>query len=205
MNYPSETIANAVEQLSRFPGVGKKTALRLVLYLLRQNPEDVKRMSEAMNRLKTDVKYCEVCGNISDQPKCRICLSPRRDASVVCVVRDFQDIMAIENTGQYSGVYHVLGGVISPLEGIGPDEIRIAELIERVDKGEISEVLLALSANMEGDTTSFYIARKLETKPVKISAIARGISVGGELEYADEITLGRSIMQRIPYRSDSEF
>ena len=200
MNFPSETIANAVEQLSKFPGIGKKTALRLTLFLLKQNEDDVNRLSDSLNRLKTHVTYCTTCGNVSDSETCSICLSPRRDKSLICVIRDFQDIMAIENTGQFNGLYHVLGGVISPLEGIGPDDLRIAELIQRIENDEVRELVLALSANMEGDTTAFYLARKLESSAVKISAISRGIAVGGELEYADEITLGRSIVNRIPYR-----
>lgn len=200
MNFPSDTIASAVEQLSRFPGIGKKTALRMTLFLLKQSQEEVDRMTVAMGNLKSKVQYCVTCGNVSDKEICTICASPKRNKQLMCVVRDFQDIMSIENTGQFTGVYHVLGGVISPLEGIGPDDIRIKELLERVDSESVEELLLALSANMEGDTTAFYIARKLENKPVTISAIARGIAVGGELEYADEITLGRSIINRTPYR-----
>lgn len=202
MNFPSETILKAVEQLSRFPGIGKKTALRMTLFLLKQNVEEVERMTAAMGDLKLKVKYCRICGNVSDADTCSICNSPKREKSLICVVRDFQDIMAIENTGQFHGVYHVLGGIISPMEGIGPEDIRISELIERIDKEGVQELLLALSANMEGDTTAFYISRKLEGKPLRISAIARGIAVGGELEYADEITLGRSILNRTPYRTE---
>jgi recombination protein RecR len=201
MNFPSETIANAVEQLSRFSGIGKKTALRMTLFLLKNSKEDVERMTSAMNNLKTKVVFCKTCGNVSDTEICKICSSPNRNKKLICVVRDFQDIMAIENTGQYNGVYHVLGGVISPIEGIGPDDLNITSLIKRVNNEGITEMLLALSANMEGDTTAFYISRKLEDKKIKISAIARGIAVGGELEYADEITLGRSIVNRIPYRT----
>ncbi len=174
----------------------------MTLFLLKKNPEDVERMTAAMNDLKTKVVYCSVCGNVSDMDVCKICTSPKRNKQLVCVVRDFQDIMAIENTSQYNGVYHVLGGVISPMQGIGPDDLKISPLIKRIEQEEITEVLLALSANMEGDTTAFYISRKLEDKGVKISAIARGIAVGGELEYADEITLGRSILNRIPYRTE---
>lgn len=203
VNFPSETIEKAVEQLSRFPGIGKKTALRMTLFLLKDKPELVERMTTAIGELKTKVTYCTTCGNVSDKEKCSICLSVNRNKQLICVVKEFQDIISIENTGQYNGVYHVLGGVISPIEGIGPEDITISELLNRVDTQEVKELVFALSANMEGDTTAFYISRKLEGKNVNISAISRGISVGGELEYADEITLGRSIVNRVPYRVNS--
>ncbi|MFT4521828.1 MAG: recombination protein RecR [Bacteroidia bacterium] len=202
MNLPSSTIEKAVEQLSRFPGIGKKTALRMTLFLLKNKVEDVDRMVLAIKDLKDKVKFCSQCGNVADQEVCTICTSVNREKQTVCVVKDFQDIIALENTGQYSGIYHVLGGLISPMEGIGPDDIKIQQLLNRVEKEGIQEVVLALSATMEGETTAFYISRKLEGSEVKISAIARGISVGGELEYADEITLGRSIQNRLPYAAN---
>jgi len=203
VNFSSETIEKAVEQLSRFPGIGKKTALRMTLFLLKDKPEYVQRMTEAITDLKTKVQYCKTCGNVSDAEVCTICLSVNRNKKLICVVKDFQDIISIENTGQFNGVYHVLGGVISPMDGIGPDDIRISELLSRIEHDEVEELVFALSANMEGDTTAFYISRKMDSKKVKISAISRGIAVGGELEYADEITLGRSILNRVPYKVNS--
>jgi recombination protein RecR len=201
VNFPSNTIENAVEQLSRFPGIGKKTALRMTLFLLKDKPELVQQMTQAMEDLKTKIKYCSTCGNVSDNDICSICTSVNRNRKVICVVKDFQDIISIENTGQYTGMYHVLGGVISPIDGIGPDEINIDGLLNRVETDGVEELVFALSATMEGDTTAFYISRKLEGTNVQISAISRGIAVGGELEYADEITLGRSILNRVPYTS----
>jgi len=201
VNFPSKTIENAVEQLSRFPGIGKKTALRMTLFLLKDKPELVHQMTQAMEDLKTKVKYCSNCGNVSDADICSICTSVNRNKKLICVVKDFQDIISIENTGQYTGMYHVLGGVISPIDGIGPEEINIDTLLKRVEADGVEELVFALSATMEGDTTAFYISRKLEHTQVKISAISRGIAVGGELEYADEITLGRSILNRVPYSS----
>ena len=171
----------------------------MTLFLLREQPDSVRRMTDAIDRLKTDIKYCKTCGNVSDADICEICASVNRDKSTVCVVKDFQDIIAIENTGQYSGVYHVLGGVISPMDGVGPDDININGLINRIADGGINELLFALSANMEGDTTAFYITKKVANYQIKITAISRGIAVGGELEYADEITLGRSILNRTLY------
>ncbi len=191
----------AVESFSQLPGVGRKTALRLVLHLLRQPLEDVDRFTDAVTRVRHDVKYCKVCHNISDTDICSICSDPRRDGSVVCVVENIQDVMAIENTQQYHGLYHVLGGIISPMDGIGPHDLSIDSLVERVDTGEVKEVILALASTMEGDTTNFYISRKLKDKDVKLSIIARGISVGDELEYTDEVTLGRSILNRTPFQS----
>ena len=191
----------AVESFSQFPGVGRKTALRLVLHLLRQPLEDVDSFTDAVTRVRHDVKYCKVCHNISDTDICSICSDPRRDGSVVCVVENIQDVMAIENTQQYHGLYHVLGGIISPMDGIGPHDLSIDSLVERVDTGEVKEVILALASTMEGDTTNFYISRKLKDKDVKLSIIARGISVGDELEYTDEVTLGRSILNRTPFQS----
>lgn len=191
----------AVESFSQLPGVGRKTALRLVLHLLRQPLEDVDSFTDAVTRVRHDVKYCKVCHNISDTDICSICSDPRRDGSVVCVVENIQDVMAIENTQQYHGLYHVLGGIISPMDGIGPHDLSIDSLVERIDEGGVKEVILALASTMEGDTTNFYISRKLKDKDVKLSIIARGISVGDELEYTDEVTLGRSILNRTPFQS----
>lgn len=191
----------AVEAFSQLPGVGRKTALRLVLHLLRQSTEDVDRFADAVIRVKHDVKYCRVCHNISDADVCSICSDPRRDASVVCVVENIQDVMAIENTQQFHGLYHVLGGIISPMDGIGPHDLEIESLVKRVEEGTVKEVILALASTMEGDTTNFYISRKLKNADVKLSVIARGISVGDELEYTDEVTLGRSILNRTPFES----
>ena len=194
--YPSQLLEKAVSELSRLPGIGRKTALRLALYLLRQDTEDVERFAEAVIQMKYEVKYCQKCHNISDTDVCPICADPKRDSSLVCVVENIQDVMAIENTQQYHGLYHVLGGIISPMDGIGPGDIEIDSLVKRVAEGGIQEIILALSPTMEGDTTNFYIYRKLAGYDVKISVIARGIAVGNELEYTDEVTLGRSIMNR---------
>lgn len=201
MNFSSKAVESAVNELSKLPGIGKKTALRLVIYLLKSEESYVNKLGDSILKLKTDVDFCSVCGNIAEGSVCNICASMNRDQTLICAVKDFQDIMAIENTGQYNGVYHVLGGVISPLDGIGPDDLSIAGLIERVGKQQVTEVILALSANMEGDTTAFYISKLLLPLNVRISAISRGISVGGELEYADEITLGRSIKDRVNYNA----
>ena len=195
--YPSQLLEKAVSELSRLPGIGRKTALRLALHLLRQDTEDVERFTETIAQMKYEVKYCQKCHNISDSDICPICADPRRDSSLVCVVENIQDVMAIENTQQYHGLYHVLGGIISPMDGIGPSDIEIDSLVKRVGEGGVSEVILALSSTMEGDTTNFYIYRKLAPyTDVKVSIIARGISVGDELEYTDEVTLGRSIQNR---------
>ena len=199
--YPSQLLERAVEAFSQLPGVGRKTALRLVLHLLRQSTEDVDSFAHAVIRVKHDVKYCKVCHNISDNEVCSICSDPRRDASVVCVVENIQDVMAIENTQQFHGLYHVLGGIISPMDGIGPHDLEIESLVERVEEGTVKEIILALASTMEGDTTNFYISRKLKDTGVKLSVIARGISVGDELEYTDEVTLGRSILNRTPFES----
>lgn len=198
--YPSQLIERAVQEISRLPGIGKKSALRIVLFLLKKDSSFSKSLSEAIIKMREETMYCEICGNISDDKTCAICQSHRRDHSIICVVEDTRDVMAIENTGQYNGVYHVLGGVISPLDGVGPDELNLEKLLKRVsDNPEIKELLLALSPTMEGDTTAFYISKKLSGQNIKLSSIARGIPVGGELEYADEITLGRSIAARISY------
>ena len=199
--YPSQLLERAVEAFSQLPGVGRKTALRLVLHLLRQSTEDVDSFADAVIRVKHDVKYCKVCHNISDNEVCSICSDPRRDASVVCVVENIQDVMAIENTQQFHGLYHVLGGIISPMDGIGPHDLEIESLVERVEEGTVKEIILALASTMEGDTTNFYISRKLKDTGVKLSIIAQGISVGDELEYTDEVTLGRSILNRTPFES----
>ena len=199
--YSSQLLERAVESFSQLPGVGRKTALRLVLHLLRQPVEEVEGFTDAVTRVCHDIKYCKVCHNISDTDICSICSDPRRDGSVVCVVENIQDVMAIENTQQYHGLYHVLGGIISPMDGIGPHDLSIDSLVERVDTGEVKEVILALASTMEGDTTNFYISRKLKDKDVKLSIIARGISVGDELEYTDEVTLGRRILNRTPFQS----
>lgn len=199
--YPSQLLERAVEAFSQLPGVGRKTALRLVLHLLRQSTDDVDSFADAVIRVKHDVRYCKVCHNISDDETCSICSDARRDASLVCVVENVQDVMAIENTQQFHGLYHVLGGIISPMDGIGPNDLEIDSLVRRVEEGGVKEVILALASTMEGDTTNFYISRKLKDTGVKLSVIARGISVGDELEYTDEVTLGRSILNRTPLDS----
>ena len=197
--YPSRLLERAVHEFSQLPGIGRKTALRLVLHLLRQDAEDVMQFTDAVSQMKQEVKFCRVCHNISDQEVCPICSDERRDASTICVVENIQDVMAVENTQQFSGLYHVLGGLISPMDGIGPGDLEIESLVNRVEEGDVKEVILALSSTMEGDTTNFYIFRKLAPFDVKISIIARGIAVGNELEYTDEVTLGRSILNRTPF------
>ena len=195
--YPSQLLEKAVSEFSRLPGIGRKTALRLVLWMLRQDDVDIEQFTEAISTMKREVKYCHQCHNISDADICPICNDPRRDASTICVVENVQDVMAIENTMQFKGLYHVLGGIISPMDGMGPGDIEIDSLVQRVAAGGVNEVILALSPTMEGDTTNFYIYRKLAPySDVKISIIARGIAVGNELEYTDEVTLGRSILNR---------
>ena len=201
MNFSSRLLENAVAEFSKLPGVGQKTALRLVLHLLNQSQEDVEKFSHALTRLRNEIRYCKTCHNISDQQVCEICAAHKRDHSIICIVEDTRDVMAIENTSQYHGLYHVLGGLISPMDGIGPAELTVDSLVERVKTGDVKEVILALSATMEGDTTIFYLYKKLKDMPVQITTIARGIAFGGELEYADEITLGRSIITRVPYEN----
>jgi recombination protein RecR len=201
MNFSSRLLENAVNEFSKLPGIGQKTALRLVLHLLNQPASEVETFSSVMIRLRNEIQFCTVCRNISDQSVCEICSSVKRDRSVVCVVEDTQDVMAIENTNQYNGVYHVLNGLISPMDGVSPSDLNIQSLVDRVAAGEIKEVILALSATMEGDTTIFYVYKKLKDYPVQVTTIARGIAFGGELEYVDEITLGRSIVTRIPYEN----
>ena len=197
--YPSRLLERAVQEFSKLPGIGRKTALRLVLHLLRQPTADVEQFAEAVATLKREVKYCRSCHNISDTELCPICADQRRDASTICVVENIQDVMAIENTQQFHGLYHVLGGLISPMDGVGPGSLEIESLVSRVGEGTVKEVILALSATMEGDTTNFYIYRKLAPLDVSVSIIARGIAVGNELEYTDEVTLGRSILNRTPF------
>jgi recombination protein RecR len=198
MEYPSKLIEDAVNEVSRLPGIGKKTALRLVLHLVKENENRTFSLTEALNKLRANIKFCKTCHNISDEEECSICKSHRRDRSIICVVEESKDVMAIENTSQYRGVYHVLGGIISPMNGVGPSDLKIDSLVDRLtrSKGETKEIILALSPTMEGDTTSFYINKRISGFDLKISSIARGISVGGDLEYTDEITLGRSITGR---------
>lgn len=197
--YPSVLLENAVNELASLPGVGRKTALRLALYMLRRDPDYVDNFASALVALRKNVKYCKICHNICDDDLCSICANPLRDHETVCVVENIKEVMAIENTGQFRGIYHVLGGIISPMDGIGPGDLQIDSLVERVAGGEVKEVILALSTTMEGDTTNFFIYRKLAEYDVKITVIARGVSVGDEIEYADEITLGRSILNRTDF------
>ncbi len=196
MNIPSKLIEEAVEEVSKLPGIGKKTALRLVLHLIKQDAKATYGLSDALKNLRENITHCTVCHNLSDDSVCSICSNTHRDHKTICVVEDVRDVMAIENTMQYRGVYHVLGGVISPMNRIGPDQLTIESLLQRLTGGQVGEVILALSTTMEGDTTAFYLSKKIKTLEVKITAIARGIPLGGELEYADEITLGRSIITR---------
>lgn len=188
--YPSAFLERAISELAKLPGVGRKTALRLALHLLRQTTDEVDQFANAISTMRHEVKHCIVCHNISDENICPICSNPHRDTTTICVVENIQDVMAVENTQQYTGLYHVLGGIISPMDGIGPDQLEIDSLVKRVEKGGVTEVILALSSTMEGDTTNFYISRKLAHTQVKLTVIAQGISVGDELEYTDEVTLG---------------
>lgn len=197
--YPSTLLENAVDELSALPGVGRKTALRLSLYLLRREPEYAERLGTALQALRRDVKYCRTCHNICDTDLCDICADTSRDRSTVCVVENVKDVMTVENTAQFRGLYHVLGGIISPIDGIGPADLEIESLVKRVAEGDVREVVLALSTTMEGDTTNFFIYRKLSAYPVRVTVIARGVSIGDELEYADEVTLGRSILNRVEF------
>ena len=201
MEFSSKLLENAVYQVSQLPGIGRRTALRLVLHLLKQPEDQTNDLSEALKAVRDQIQFCSNCHNISDVELCEICSNPKRDEHLVCVVEDIRDVLAIENTGQYQGHYHVLGGKISPIEGIGPQDLNIASLISKVKGGKVKELIFALSSTMEGDTTNFYIYRQLGTYEVKTSTIARGISVGDELEYADEVTLGRSILNRIPFEN----
>lgn len=199
MEFSSKLLENAVYEMAQLPGIGKRTALRLVLHLLKQPAEQTHALATALIQLKNDVKLCERCHNISDTIQCEICTNPQRDPTLLCVVEDFRDVMAIESTAQYRGLYHVLGGKISPLEGIGPQDLHITSLVERVKREAVQEIIFALSSTMEGDTTNFYIYKQLEGVPVRTTTIARGIAVGDELEYTDEVTLGRSILHRVPF------
>jgi recombination protein RecR len=201
MNFSSKLLEKAVEEFSKLPGIGKKTALRLVLNLLKLEKEDVRRFSNALVDLREGIQYCTKCHNISDLEICQLCANPNRDDSVLCIVEDIRDVMAVENTQQFKGLYHVLGGVISPMEGVGPQHLSIDSLLKKVDNGQVNEIIFALSSTMEGDTTNFYIFKKLKNYDIKVSTIARGIAFGDELEYADEITLGRSIVNRLPYEN----
>ena len=201
MNFSSKLLENAVNEMSQLPGIGKRTALRLVLFLLQQPNSQTKELSDSLNKLIENVILCKNCHNISDSELCEICSNNKRDKSIICVVEDIRDVMAIESTGQFNGVYHVLGGKISPIEGIGPNQLNIPSLIEKVNSNDISELIFALSATMEGDTTNFYIYKQLEKSQINITTIARGVSVGNELEFTDEITLGRSIIKRIPFEN----
>ena len=201
MDFSSKLLESAVYEMAQLPGIGKRTALRLVLHLLRQPENQTTHLAQALLKLRTEIKFCRNCHNISDVELCEICANPNRDASIVCVVEDVRDVMAIENTSQYRGHYHVLGGKISPLDGIGPNDLNISSLVEKVKLGKVDEVIFALSSTMEGDTTNFYIFRQIEDSRVKTSTIARGIAVGDELEFADEVTLGRSILNRIPFEN----
>jgi recombination protein RecR len=197
--YPSRLLENAVNEFARLPGIGKKTALRLVLHLIRQDTEDVTRLGNALVSLRREIMHCHRCHNLSDTPLCDICAAPSRDSSQVCVVENIRDVMSVENTHQFNGLYHVLGGIISPMDGIAPSDLEIDSLVERAEREQIGEVILALPATMEGDTTNFYIFRKLKGKGLRITTLARGISFGDELEYTDEITLGRSIINRVEF------
>jgi recombination protein RecR len=201
VEFSSKIIEQAVEAFAQLPGVGKKTALRYVLHIIKQDKSQVETLSRILLQLKTDLKFCQKCHNISEQIICEICQNPLRDETTICVVQDYRDVMAIENTGLYKGHYHILGGIISPIDGITPSSLNIETLVNKVSAGNIVEIILALNATMEGETTSFYIFRKLAPYNIKLSAIARGIAIGDELEYADEITLGRSITNRIPFDS----
>jgi recombination protein RecR len=201
MNFSSKLLEDAVNEFAKLPGVGQKTALRLVLHLLNKEEEEVEHFGNAVIRLRKEIKHCSICHNISDNQICNICSANKKDKDVICVVEDTRDVMAVENTGQYFGVYHVLGGLISPMDGIGPADLFIDSLVQRVATTPVKEVILALSATMEGDTTLFYLYKRLKDFQIPITTIARGIAFGGELEYADEITLGRSIVTRVPYQS----
>ncbi|WP_372933701.1 recombination mediator RecR [Mariniphaga sediminis] len=199
--YPSRLLENAVNEFSKLPGIGRKSALRLVLHLLRREKDEVLAFGQSLIQLRNDIKHCKMCHNISDTEICQICSNPARNNSVICVVENIRDVMLIENTHQYNGLYHVLGGIISPMDGIGPSDLEINSLVERTGNNEVVEIILALPTTMEGDTTNFYIFRKLKEKPVRVTTLARGLAVGDDLEYTDEITLGRSLVNRVLYES----
>ena len=202
ITYPSKLFEEAVNEFSRLPGIGRKSALRMVLHLLKFNKEEVNRFGEALINLRQQISYCKNCHNISETEVCNICSDRKRDSELICVVEDIRDVMAIENTNQFKGVYHVLGGIISPMDGIGPSQLTIESLIQKVEQQKFREVVFALSTTMEGDTTLFYIFKKLKPFDIQITTLARGVAIGGELEYADEVTLGRSIVNRVPYEND---
>ena len=199
LNYSSRLLENAVNELARLPGIGRKTALRLALHLIRQDTQHVEAFSQAIMAMRNDIRRCKNCNNISDNDICDICANHKRDHSITCVVQDIRDVMAIENTGQYNGVYHVLGGIISPMDGIGPEELAIEPLIVKAAEGQVKEIIFALPTTIEGDTTNYYLSKRLTGLPILLSTIARGIAIGDDIEYADEITLGRSIVNRIPF------
>lgn len=201
MEFPSKLIENSVQAFASLPGIGKKTAMRLVVHLLQEKEEFTQNISEALYKMRTEIKYCAKCGNVSDETICQICNDHTRKHDIVCVVENFRDILAIENTGQYRGVYHIIGGLISPLDGIGPDKLNIASLIERVQSGEVKEVIMALNPTIEGDTTLFYLSKQLANYPIELTTLARGVAFGGELEFVDEVTLARSLQSRRPYEN----
>ena len=201
MNFPSKLVENAVEQLSRLPGIGKRSALRLVLHMLKQEKNSVEKFGNSFIQLINNINYCSICYTISDSDVCEICASEKRDKSIICIVEDIRVMMAIENTMQFKGVYHVLGGLISPMDGVGPNDLRIEQLISKVENGKVNEVIFALSTTMEGDTTNYYLFRRLKDSAIKISSIARGIAIGDELEYTDELTLGTALSSRMPYEN----
>lgn len=200
-NFPSKLLESAVNEFAKLPGIGKKTALRLVLHLLKKDVSEVQRFSRSLTQLREEVKHCRICRNISDSDICNICGNPSRDHRIVCVVENIRDVMSIENTQQFRGVYHVLGGIISPMDGIGPNDLEIDSLLKRVEKGEVDEVIFALSTTMEGDSTNFYIFKKIKDHRVRITTLARGVSIGDEIEYTDEVTLGRSIVNRMLFEN----
>lgn len=200
--YSSKRLEEAVNEFSRLPGIGKKSALRLALHLLKQEAQNVEMFANSIVRMRNEIKYCEICHNISDLDICEICSNQKRDNSIICVVEDIRDVMAIENTGQFVGLYHILGGIISPMDGIGPKDLNIQSLVDRVKNTDVKEIILALSTTIEGDTTNFFIFKQLKDLNIELSSIARGISIGDEIEYADEITLGRSIINRLPYSTN---
>ena len=201
MEFSSKLLEKAVNEMAQLPGIGKRTALRLVLHLLKQPKDQTVFLTQALSTMREEIKFCESCNNISDVSICEICANKNRNHEIICVVEDVRDVMAIENTGQFKGIYHVLGGKISPIDGIGPSQLKIISLVEKVNSGTVKEIIFALSSTMEGDTTNFYIYKQIKNQDVTTSTIARGISVGDELEYADEVTLGRSILQRVPFEN----
>ncbi len=203
-SYSSKLVEEAVNELAKLPGIGKKTALRLALHMLKHGIPEVEKLGKSIIKMRNEIKFCKECFNISDSEICEICSNPKRDHTTICIVEDIRDVMAIENTAQYSGIYHILGGIISPMDGIGPNDLNITPLVEKVKTGNIKEIIMALPTTIEGDTTNFYIYKKIKNTGIKVSVIARGISIGDDLEYADEITLGRSIVNRTPYISSFE-